>query len=173
MENTKSTAYAFMIMLAGLAVIAHYGRASAEVAPPSAYESGMNAPQGYSAPVRAAGYQQQYGLIQTGMLGVAQMDGNGGFGRPAAMPVFQVIQLQPAGGPAHASYEAAPHNMGAAQAPAQGPAVASAEPAVPQGMSVTSPAPQMAGTFCDIKGIRVLTQSAETCVMAGGQTATP
>jgi hypothetical protein len=171
METTRSTAYAFMIMLAGLAVIAHYGRASAEVAPPSAYESGMNAPQGYGAAVRAAGYQPQYGLIQTGMLGVAQMDANGGFGRPAAMPVFQVIQLQPAGASGQASYEA-PSNMGGAQTPAQGPAVASAEPTVPQGMSVTVPEAQMGGTFCDIKGIRVLTQSAETCGQAGGQPVT-
>lgn len=167
MENTKSTAYAFMIMLAGLAVIAHYGRASAEVAPPSAYES--QAPAGYAPMQRPAGYGPQYGLIQTGVLGVAQMDGNGGFGRPAAMPVFQVVQLQPAMAAAQASYEAAPQAM--PQAAPQAPA-ASAEPMVPQGMAVTPPA-QMAGALCDIKGVRVLTQSAETCVMAGGQTATP
>ncbi len=161
MENNKSTAYAFMIMLAGLAVIGHYGRASAEVAPPSAYESAM---PGQASMQRAPGYAPQYGLIQTAVVGVAHMDGNGAFGRPAAMPVFQIVQLQPATAPAQASYEAP--NI-APQAP-----VASAEPSVPQGMTVTPPAAQMAGALCDIKGIRVLTQNAESCVMAGGQTVT-
>ena len=36
MESSKSTAYAFMLMLAGLATIAYLGRASAEVAAPQA-----------------------------------------------------------------------------------------------------------------------------------------
>jgi hypothetical protein len=170
MENTKSTAYAFMIMLAGLAVIAHYGRASAEVAPPAAYESQM--PAGYGPMQRPAGYAPQYGLIQTGVVGVAQMDGNGDFGRPAAMPVFQVVQLQPTMAQAQAGYEAQPHAMQMPQGAPQAPAAA-AEPMIPQGMSVTPPAAQMAGALCDIKGVRVLTQSAEACAMAGGQTATP
>lgn len=171
MENTRSTAYAFMIMLAGLAVIAHYGRASAEVAPASGYEAAMAA---YAPSMRpAASYQAQYGLIQTGLVGVAQLDGNGAFGRPSAMPVFQIIQLQPTAAPmqGQASLEPAPRAQSETQAPAQGPAVASAEPIVPQGMTVT--APQMAGTYCDIKGVRVITQSPETCAMAGGQPSTP
>jgi hypothetical protein len=37
-------------------------------------------------------------------------------------------------------------------------------------MSVTPPAvPQMTVTLCDIKGVQVLTQSADACSAAGGQ----
>ncbi len=162
MENTKSTAYAFMIMLAGLAVIGYLGRASAEVAPPNAYAAATPG----AAP---GGYAPQYGLIQTGVMGVAQLDGLGGFGRPSAMPVFQIVQLQPAGTMSQASYEGGSRNAEAAQA--QQPAMASAEAMAPQGTTVTQP--QMAGALCDIKGIRVLTQSPESCAMAGGQAVHP
>lgn len=159
MESSKSTAYAFMIMLAGLAVIGYLGRASAEVAAP--HSESIAPAQGM---MSATGYQPQYGLIRTGMVGVAQLEATGTFGRPAPMPVFQVIQLQPTGyAPRQASLEAAPGMIPQMQAQAT-------EPSIPQGMSVAPPsAPQMTVTLCDIKGVQALTQSAEACVTAGGQ----
>ena len=160
MESSKSTAYAFMIMLAGLAVIGYLGRASAEVATP--HGESIAPAQGMM-----GGYQPQYGLIQTGMVGVAQLEATGTFGRPAPMPVFQVIQLQPTGyAQRQASLDAAP-----GMSPQMQPQAT--EPSVPQGMSVTPPsAPQMTATLCDIKGVHALTQSADACATAGGQPVT-
>lgn len=164
MESSKSTAYAFMIMLAGLAMIGYLGRASAEVAAPRT-EIIAPAPSMMSAP----GYQPQYGLIQTSVVGVAQLDASGMFGRPAPMPVFQIIQLQPTAlaGQRQASLETA-RGIGSQAQPH------AIEPSIPHGMSVTPPAqPQMTVTLCDIKGVQALTQSVEACTSAGGQPATP
>ena len=164
MESSKSTAYAFMIMLAGLAMIGYLGRASAEVPAPH-MESIAPAPGMMGAP----GYQPQYGLIQTAVVGVAQLDASGAFGRPAPMPVFQIIQLQPTAlaGQRQASVETAP-GLGPQARPN------AVEPGIPHGMSVTPPAqPQMTVTLCDIKGVQALTQSVEACTTAGGQPATP
>jgi len=168
MESTKSTAYAFMVMLAGLAVIAHYGRASAEVG-----YAGAPQQQAMAAAypnMGGAGMYAQYGLIQTGAVGISTLDANGGFGRPSVMPVFQVIQMQPAAGLVARQAAAAPNLMGGQQqqtAP-EGMAAAPAEQAVPQGMTVTSPAPTQ-GTLCDVNGVRVLTQSPDACTAAGGR----
>lgn len=164
MESSKSTAYAFMIMLAGLAMIGYLGRASAEVAAP---RTEIIAPA--LSMMSAPGYQPQYGLIQTSVVGVAQLDASGMFGRPAPMPVFQIIQLQPTAlaGQRQASLETAPGIGSQAQPHA-------IEPSIPHGMSVTPPAqPQMTVTLCDIKGVQALTQSVEACTSAGGQPATP
>ena len=157
MESSKSTAYAFMIMLAGLATVGYLGRASAEVAQPQAEH--IQPAQGM---MGAPGYQAQFGLIQTAVVGVAQLDASGMFGRPAPMPVFQVIQLQPAGyaPQRQSSLEAAPAMPSQMQAPMS-------EPSLPQGMMVT-PSAQMAVTLCDIKGVKALTQSSDACTTAGG-----
>lgn len=167
MEQSKSTAYAFMIMLAGLALIGYLGRASAEVAPHSGYAPSQQQ-QAYGAPAAQPGYAPQYGLVQTGMMGVSQMGMGGEFGRPAVMPVFQVVQLQPAAvaaAAAQADYMATQR----AEQPAA-PQTTSTEAPLPPGMSV---APQLAGTYCAIKGIQALTPSPEACAMAGGQPVAP
>lgn len=177
MESTKSTAYAFMIMLAGLAMIGYLGRASAEVAAPGAYESAPGMSGGHAPGVMGQGpYQAQYGLIQTGVVGVAQLDATGGFGRPAAMPIFQVVQLQPAAFAAsgQASLGAAPSAVMGAESRSQTSAMPPVEPTVPQGMSVSPPSgAQMTATLCNIKGVQALTQSADACTTAGGHPATP
>lgn len=161
MESSKTTAYAFMIMFAGMAMISYLGRASAEVVPPGA-TYGAHQMHGHAQSPAAAGYAPQLGLVQTGMMGVAQMDGAGGFARPTMMPVFQIVQLQPASA-MQASYQPAQH----APVEQRAPQVTAAAPevSVPQGMSV---APQMAGMLCDIKGVQALTQSPDACVAAGG-----
>jgi len=161
MEQSRSNAYAFMVMLAGLCLVGYLNRASAEVAPPSNY----SAPQSYAG-VQSPnhGYAPQYGLVQTGMMGVSQLGMGGEFGRPAMMPVFQVVQLQPAA----AAAAAAQAEYMATQKPAVEPTPA--EVAVPQGMSLT---PQVAGTHCDIKGIQAITPSPEACTTAGGQPMAP
>lgn len=159
MDSSKSTAYAFMIMLAGLAMIGYLERAAAEVAAP---HGETIAPA--SSMMAAPGYQPQYGLIQTSVVGVSQLDASGVFGRPAPMPVFQVIQLQPAAyaPQRQASLETPPAMTPPAYAP-------TAEPSIPQGMSVAPPStPQMTVTLCDIKGVQALTQSADACTTAGG-----
>jgi hypothetical protein len=156
MESSKSTAYAFMIMLAGLATIGYLGRASAEVSAPQP-ETIAPAPGTMGAP----GYQAQLGLIQTAVVGVSQLDATGAFGRPAPMPIFQIIQLQPAG--------FAPQRQASLEAPpaAMPPQMQAPEQGLPQGMSMT-PSPQMTVTLCDIKGVKALTQSSDACATAGG-----
>jgi hypothetical protein len=154
MESSKSTAYAFMIMLAGLATIGYLGRASAEVSAPQP-EAVAPAPGMMGAP----GYQPQLGLIQTAVVGVSQLEATGTFGRPAPMPVFQIIQLQPAG--------VAPQRQASLEAAPVMPSQMQAEPSMPQGMSMTPP-PQMTVTLCDIKGVKALTQSSDACTTAGG-----
>ena len=155
MESSKTTAYAFMIMFAGMAMISYLGRASAEVVPPGAAHGAQQMPPHAQAPAAAG-----YGLVQTGMMGVAQMDGAGGFARPTMMPVFQIVQLQPAS-VMQASYQPSHH-----MPPEQRASHATPEMPIPQGMSVS---PQVAGMLCDIKGVQALTQSADACTAAGGQ----
>lgn len=169
MENTKATAYAFMIMLAGLAVLAHYGRASAQMSAVAyAPNAATSAPAGYGGGMMP-GPQPQYGLVQTGVMGVSRLDAGGTFGAPSVMPVFQIIQLQaPAGTPA-------PGNVGmdGTTRPMMNAPDQAAAASVPQGITVSPPASaQMIGTPCDINGIRVVTQSPSACGSAGGQVPT-
>lgn len=143
-----------MIMLAGLATIGYLGRASAEVSAPQP-ETIAPAPGMMGAP----GYQAQFGLIQTAVVGVSQLEATGTFGRPAPMPVFQIIQLQPAG--------IAPQRQASLEATPAMPPQMQGEPSMPQGMSM-APSPQMTVTLCDIKGVKALTQSPDACTTAGG-----
>lgn len=161
MQTTQTTAYALMILIAGFAFISNYGRGVALAA--NGPETQMSQAPGYG-PVAGGPVSgpMQYGLVQTGIFAVAPIDGTG---RQSVMPVFQIVRLQSAAVPAAANI-----------APSSAPSVADsaaqqpAETIIPQGINVAPPAGMsMSGTPCEIKGVRVLTETPEACATAGGQ----
>lgn len=163
-QSTQSVTYTLMILLAGFAVMANYGR-DAAVAAPNGPEAPMSAPPAYASvpgPVARHVAPMQYGLVQTGVVAVAGIDG---MGRHSIMPVFQVIQLHPASALAAAN-PAALVSRGALEGTSQQPV----ESKIPQGINVAPPSGiGMSGTLCEIKGVRVLTETPEACGTAGGQ----
>lgn len=161
-QTTQTAAYALMILIAGFALISNYGRDVA-LAATNRPETQMTPAPGYGpvgvGPVSAP---MQYGLVQTGVFAVAPMDGTG---RQSIMPVFQIVQLQSAATVAAANI-----------APSSAPSVADSaaqqpgETKIPQGINVAPPAGMsVSGTQCEIKGVRVLTETPEACGTAGGQ----
>jgi hypothetical protein len=161
MYNTQTTqsAYALMILLAGFAVMANYGRGAA-VAATNGQEAPMSAPPAYGpAPAPASG-MVQFGLVQTGVAAVTALDGAG---RQSIMPVFQVVQLQ-------STAQLAAGSVASPSAPLEPMVQQPAESKIPQGINVAPPAGMsMSGTLCEIKGVRVLTETPASCGAAGGQ----
>lgn len=159
-QSTQSVTYTLMILLAGFAVVSNYGRGAA-VAATNVPEVPMSTPPAYAPIAAPVGAPVQYGLVQTGVVAVAAIDG---MGRQSIMPVFQIIQLQSAA--FAAANVTAPISQGVGQSMPQQPL----ESKIPQGTTIAPPAGMsMSGTICDIKGIRVLTETAEACGAAGGQ----
>lgn len=163
LDNNQMQALAFIVMLAVVSVLWDFGRAAA-------MRPEMSAPAWSTATqVQSAGGHVQFGLIQTGIVGVSQADAQGGFGQTTPMPVFQVVRLAVPGG--YASTANAGREIPPSAAPTQQTApTASAQ--LPPGMSVT-PSVEVMGSaaLCDVNNVRVMTPSAEACVSAGGQVA--
>lgn len=159
-QSTQNAAYAFMVLFAG-SVISNYGR-DAAVAATNGAETQMSAAPGYGSPAGSVSGPIQYGLVQTGVVAVASIDGTG---RQSVMPVFQIIQLQSAAA-------LTVGNMAAPNAPnvAAGTVQQPAELKIPQGMNIAPPSGMsVSGTLCEIKGVRVLTETPDACGVAGGQ----
>jgi hypothetical protein len=162
-EGTQVAGTVLLMLMAAIVATAN-GRAVAGTGPAAAFAAAP-APVGAAQPALPMASPVQYGLIQTGVIGVARLDGNGAFGEPQAMPVFQVVQLQPmASGPAPApaltGSTQSPGQQGSSEPPALSTALGGAAPVV------NGPA---AGTLCDVKGVRILAPSPTLCWSAGGQ----
>lgn len=162
-DNNQMQALAFIVMLAVISVLWDFGRAAAmrPDTPASAWPTASQA--------HPAGGSVQFGLIQTGIVGVSQVDAHGGFGQATAMPVFQVVRLAVPGG--HASAANVGSGLPAPAASAQ-QNVPTASGQLPSGISVTPSVDVMgSAALCDVNNVRVMTPSAEACVSAGGQVA--
>lgn len=172
LENNQIQALVFMIMLAIICVIWDLGRASAHKAasmfPNATIGAPAQLPSG-SGPIQMPGSTQQYGLIQTGVVGIAPLNGIGGFGQATAMPVFQLVRLDVP------SPRLAAANAGGASAMAATPEIPHpVETRVPSGVSVTpSMDAAQAGALCDVNQVQVLTPSVDACLQAGGRVTQP
>lgn len=165
LENNHIQALAFMLMLALISIVWDLGRASAlranALSPNIATSTPIPSPTA-PGPLQVGATPSQYGLIQTGVVEIAPMDGNGA----ATMPVFQVVRLStPQTNFSVASVKPVvmpPNPEEATAAPIKAP--------VPTGISMTPPM-DTAGmpALCDINNIQVITPSVEACLQAGGR----
>lgn len=165
-ENNQMQALAFMVMLAVISVMWDLGRASALKAnammPDNAMSTAIQLPTG-PRPIQMSGATSQYGLIQTGVVGIAPIDGNGA----TTMPVFQVVRL----GVSNSNF--APTNGGGASAMPVAPETARApqvETHVPSGINKAPPMDATrTATLCEVNTVQVITPSIEACLQAGGR----
>lgn len=168
LENNQIQALAFMIMLAITCVIWDLGRASAHKAAAMLPNIPIGAPAQLpsgSGPLPMPASTQQYGLIQTGVVGITPLNGNGAFGQAAAMPVFQLVRLDIPN-----PHLAAANAGGASAMPVAPEAATPIETQIPSGVSVMpSRDAAQAGTVCAINQVQVLTPTADACLLAGGR----
>lgn len=185
MNTTQAAGWALIAIVGTTIVSTEIKRAIAQPVP--AVQSAGKMSQPHAAYAHAAMQQQagqgRYGLVQTGIVGVAQLGPTGSFGQPTPMPIFHMVQLQsPMMHPAAAHLQP---NLGSAQSPMLSPmpgqqALAAPkikanaqQPAatadVPPGITIAPQAStQPIGTWCSINSVRVLTQTADACRTAGG-----
>jgi len=166
LEHNQIQALAFMLMLAVISVIWDLGRASAlkanALAPDIASNASVPSPA-VPSQLQMPGTAPQYGLIQTGVVGIAPINGHG----VTTMPIFQVVRLstpQPDFSVTSVEPSVMPKN------PDNAAAAAPMKASVPSGISMAPPMDTAEmPALCEINNIQVITPSTEACSQAGGR----